>query len=163
VDPDLEDWPGLGLAVQAYGKRAPAVVQWLAELSQREGKLIPVRLVKGAYWDSEIKWAQELGLADYPVYTRKAFTDVSYLACARSLLDTPAAFFPQFATHNAQTIAAISVIGGTQPYELQRLHGMGEALYGEAVGPALQVPCRIYAPVGAHEDLVAYLVRRLLE
>jgi RHH-type transcriptional regulator, proline utilization regulon repressor / proline dehydrogenase / delta 1-pyrroline-5-carboxylate dehydrogenase len=164
VDAELEGWPGLGLAVQAYGKRAPAVVQWLAELSLREGKRIPVRLVKGAYWDSEIKWAQELGLADYPVYTRKAFTDVSYLACARMLLDKGAAFFPQFATHNAQTIAAISIMGGTQPYELQRLHGMGEALYGEAVGAAkLHAPCRIYAPVGAHEDLVAYLVRRLLE
>jgi RHH-type transcriptional regulator, proline utilization regulon repressor / proline dehydrogenase / delta 1-pyrroline-5-carboxylate dehydrogenase len=163
VDPALEGWPGLGLAVQAYGKRAPELLGWLAELSRQRDKRIPVRLVKGAYWDSEIKWAQELGLADYPVYTRKAFTDVSYLACARMLLDDPAAFFPQFATHNAQTIASLYVMGA-QPYELQRLHGMGEALYAEALGPAgLVVPCRIYAPVGAHEDLVAYLVRRLLE
>ena len=123
-----------------------------------------MRLVKGAYWDSEIKWAQERGLADYPVFTRKAHTDVSYLACVRQLLADPAAFFPQFATHNAHTIASVYAAAGRSVFEFQRLHGMGEALYEEVVGGGkLNVPCRIYAPVGPHEDLVAYLVRRLLE
>jgi len=162
--PALDGWPGLGLAVQAYGKRAPAVLAWLAELAAARGKRIPVRLVKGAYWDSEIKWAQERGLADYPVFTRKAHTDVSYLACVRRLLAAPGAFFPQFATHNAHTVAWVHEAAGGAPFEFQRLHGMGEALYEHVVGPGgLGAACRIYAPVGAHEDLVAYLVRRLLE
>ena len=150
--------------MQAYGKRAVPTLQWLKALAEGR-KCIPVRLVKGAYWDSEIKWAQERGLDDYPVFTRKAHTDVSYLACVRLLLADQAAFFPQFATHNAQSIASVyDCRRGTRSYELQRLHGMGEALYDEIVGAGkLDVPCRIYAPVGAHEDLVSYLVRRLLE
>jgi RHH-type proline utilization regulon transcriptional repressor/proline dehydrogenase/delta 1-pyrroline-5-carboxylate dehydrogenase len=164
IDSKLGGWPGLGIAVQAYGKRALPILQWLQQLAKTHEKRIPVRLVKGAYWDSEIKWAQERGLADYPVFTHKAYTDVSYLACMRMLLGDAATFSPQFATHNAHTMAAVCVAGGAQRYELQRLHGMGEALYEEGVAAGvLKVPCRIYAPVGAHEDLVAYLVRRLLE
>jgi RHH-type proline utilization regulon transcriptional repressor/proline dehydrogenase/delta 1-pyrroline-5-carboxylate dehydrogenase len=165
MDPALNGWPGLGLAVQAYGKRAIPVLRWVRRMAQHGGKLVPVRLVKGAYWDSEIKWAQERGIADYPVLTRKAHTDVSYLACMRLLLSDPAAFFPQFATHNAQSIAAVTVAAPSpQAYEFQRLHGMGEAVYEEVVGSdKLSAACRIYAPVGPHQDLVAYLVRRLLE
>jgi RHH-type proline utilization regulon transcriptional repressor/proline dehydrogenase/delta 1-pyrroline-5-carboxylate dehydrogenase len=163
-DPALAGWPGLGIAVQAYGKRAIPVLRWLRHLSEQHGKRIPVRLVKGAYWDSEIKWAQERGLADYPVFTRKLHTDVSYLACMRLLLAEQTAFFPQFATHNAQSVASVCVSAGTRSFEFQRLHGMGEALYEDIVGAdKLGAACRIYAPVGAHEDLVAYLVRRLLE
>jgi RHH-type proline utilization regulon transcriptional repressor/proline dehydrogenase/delta 1-pyrroline-5-carboxylate dehydrogenase len=167
-DEKLEGWPGLGLAVQGYGKRALPVLRWLAALAVDAGRQIPVRLVKGAYWDSEIKWAQERGLADYPVFTRKAHTDVSYLAAMRLLLANGRAFFPQFATHNAHTIAAVYEAAGDAPFEFQRLHGMGEALYVEVVGEGRLLggggrPCRIYAPVGPHEDLVAYLVRRLLE
>ncbi len=164
ADPALDGWHGLGLAVQAYGKRAIPVLRWLRRLSERAGKRIPVRLVKGAYWDSEIKWAQEQGLADYPVFTRKAHTDVSYLACLRLLLSDPRAFYPQFATHNAHTLAMAYVASGELPYEAQRLHGMGEALYEQVAGEAkMGVPVRVYAPVGGHEDLLAYLVRRLLE
>ncbi|MFM9940879.1 MAG: bifunctional proline dehydrogenase/L-glutamate gamma-semialdehyde dehydrogenase PutA [Hyphomicrobiaceae bacterium] len=164
LDQALEGWGGLGLAVQAYGRRAVPVLRWLKRLSDRAGKRIPLRLVKGAYWDSEIKWAQERGLADYPVFTEKLHTDVSYLACMRFLLSDPRAFFPQFATHNAHTVATAVVAGAAQPFEFQRLHGMGEALYEEIVGKGqLHRPCRIYAPVGGHEDLLAYLVRRLLE
>ena len=164
TNPALDGYAGLGLAVQAYGKRAVPVLRWLKLLSKREGRRIPVRLVKGAYWDSEIKWAQERGLDDYPVFTRKSHTDVSYLACVRLLLSDPAAFYPQFATHNAQSVAAAYAAGANRPYEFQRLHGMGEALYNEVIGDAgLGVPCRIYAPVGPHKDLVSYLVRRLLE
>ncbi len=165
MTPELKGWDGLGLAVQAYQKRAPAVIAWLAELARASGRRIPVRLVKGAYWDSEIKRAQELGIEGYPVFTRKASTDVSYLACARMLLADRDAFFPMFATHNAHTLAAVKTIAGDrEDYEFQRLHGMGEELYDEAVGAdKLGVQCRIYAPVGAHEDLLAYLVRRLLE
>jgi RHH-type proline utilization regulon transcriptional repressor/proline dehydrogenase/delta 1-pyrroline-5-carboxylate dehydrogenase len=161
----LNDWPGLGLAVQAYGKRAIPVLRWLRRLAHAAGKTIPVRLVKGAYWDSEIKWAQERGLADYPVLTRKLHTDLSWLACMRLLMADTAAFQPQFATHNALSIAAVSAIAPSpRAYELQRLHGMGEAIYEEVVGDGRPgVSCRIYAPVGPHEDLVAYLVRRLLE
>ena len=123
-----------------------------------------MRLVKGAYWDSEIKWAQEAGLAGYPVFTRKVNTDVAYLAAARALLARPDCFYPQFATHNAHTIAAIATLAGDRPYEFQRLYGMGEALHREVVRPeSLGKPCRIYAPVGGHRDLLAYLVRRLLE
>ncbi len=165
TDPALNAWSGLGIAVQAYGRRAIPTLRWLRRLSQYGGKQIPVRLVKGAYWDSEIKWAQERGLADYPVLTRKVHTDVSYLACMRLLLSDPVAFYPQFATHNAQSIASAAVAApSTQAFEFQRLHGMGEAVYAEVVGAdKLGAACRIYAPVGPHEDLVAYLVRRLLE
>jgi RHH-type transcriptional regulator, proline utilization regulon repressor / proline dehydrogenase / delta 1-pyrroline-5-carboxylate dehydrogenase len=164
LDPKLEAWSGLGIVVQAYGKRAIPTLRWLRRLAEQAGKRIPVRLVKGAYWDSEIKWAQERGLEDYPVFTRKMHTDVSYLACMRLLLSDPAAFYPQFATHNAHSVAAAFVAGGNDAYEFQRLHGMGEALYDEVVGDGkLGRACRIYAPVGGHEDLLAYLVRRLLE
>ena len=164
LDPKLAGWTGLGLAVQAYGRRAIPVLRWLRRLSEAGAKRIPVRLVKGAYWDSEIKWAQERGLADYPVMTRKHHTDLSYLACMRLLLGDPRSFYPQLATHNAHTLAAAHIAGGATPFELQRLHGMGEALYEDVVGDdKLGRPCRIYAPVGGHEDLLAYLVRRLLE
>jgi RHH-type proline utilization regulon transcriptional repressor/proline dehydrogenase/delta 1-pyrroline-5-carboxylate dehydrogenase len=165
ADPALGGWPGLGLAVQAYGKRAIAVLRWLRALAAAAGKPIPVRLVKGAYWDSEVKWAQERGLDDYPVLTRKAHTDVSWFACMRLLLADPAAFVPQFATHNALSIAAVSVAAPfARVYEFQRLHGMGEALYEDVIGDGKPgAACRVYAPVGPHEDLVAYLVRRLLE
>ena len=163
ADAELSGWNGFGLAVQAYGKHAGPTINWLAAVARRAERRIPLRLVKGAYWDTEIKFAQQQGLADYPVFTRKANTDVSYLACARKLLANHAAFFPQFATHNAHTIAAVSELAGeTAPYEFQRLHGMAEALYNEVVG-ALAKPARIYAPVGSHEQLLAYLVRRLLE
>jgi RHH-type proline utilization regulon transcriptional repressor/proline dehydrogenase/delta 1-pyrroline-5-carboxylate dehydrogenase len=164
LDPALEGWSGLGIAVQAYGKRALPTLGWLAALARAEGRRIPVRLVKGAYWDSEIKWAQERGLADYPVFTRKAHTDVSYLASMRLLLSDRDAFFPQFASHNAHTIAAAETAASAGDYELQRLYGMGEALFEAlAATGAGRPPCRIYAPVGAHADLVGYLMRRLLE
>src|SRR6266478_4784105 len=163
--PDLAGWDGLGLAVQAYQKRAPSIVDWLADLARRGRRRLMVRLVKGAYWDSEIKRTQERGLDGYPVYTRKVATDVSYLACARLLLDYGSAFYPQFATHNAHTAASVlEMAGDRKHYEFQRLHGMGEALYEEITGPEHRDrPCRIYAPVGNHEDLLPYLVRRLLE
>jgi RHH-type proline utilization regulon transcriptional repressor/proline dehydrogenase/delta 1-pyrroline-5-carboxylate dehydrogenase len=161
--PSLAGWDGLGLAVQAYQKRATAVIDWLADLSARTSRRLMVRLVKGAYWDSEVKRAQERGLATYPVYTRKVATDVSYLACARQLFAAGgAAFYPQFATHNAHTIAAVlDLAGERKDWEFQRLNGMGEALHDQVV--AMARPCRVYAPVGSHEDLLAYLVRRLLE
>jgi RHH-type proline utilization regulon transcriptional repressor/proline dehydrogenase/delta 1-pyrroline-5-carboxylate dehydrogenase len=163
--PELTGWDGFGLAVQAYQKRAPAVIDWLADLAARTKRRLMARLVKGAYWDSEIKRAQERGLATYPVYTRKVATDVSYLDCARKLFAEPAAFYPQFATHNAHTLAAVLELAGQRTdWEFQRLHGMGEALYETIVGPeGMNLPCRVYAPVGSHEDLLAYLVRRLLE
>lgn len=163
-DPSLTGWEGYGVAVQAYQKRAPAVIDFLADLARRCGRRMPVRLVKGAYWDAEIKRAQVEGLAGYPVFTRKQNTDVSYLACARRMFDHGDALYPMFATHNAQTIAAIHALARGRPYEYQRLHGMGQALYAEVM-PAdrLGVPCRVYAPVGSHEDLLPYLVRRLLE
>ena len=163
--PELEGWDGLGLAVQAYQKRALSVVSWLAGLARSVGRCIPVRLVKGAYWDTEIKRAQEAGLEGYPVFTRKANTDVSYLACARALLAAGDALYPRFATHNAHTVASVIHMAGEQRrFEFQRLHGMGEELYAEVVGPEkLNLPCRVYAPVGEHEDLLPYLVRRLLE
>lgn len=164
TDPALDHWQGLGIAVQAYGKRAVPVLRWLRRLSDIKSKRIPVRLVKGAYWDSEIKWAQEKGLSEYPVFTRKLHTDVSYLACMRILLADRQAFYPQFATHNAHTLALAYVAAGPMAYEMQRLHGMGEALYAQTGGGArLAMPVRVYAPVGGHEDLLAYLVRRLLE
>ncbi|HTV43985.1 MAG TPA: bifunctional proline dehydrogenase/L-glutamate gamma-semialdehyde dehydrogenase PutA [Stellaceae bacterium] len=162
---ELAGWDGLGLAVQAYQKRALPLIDWLADLARRSRRRLMVRLVKGAYWDSEIKRSQERGLDGYPVYTRKLATDVSYLACARRLFAEGSAFYPQFATHNAQTVAAILELAGSRrDWEFQRLHGMGEALYAEIVGPdKLDLPCRVYAPVGSHEELLAYLVRRLLE
>jgi RHH-type proline utilization regulon transcriptional repressor/proline dehydrogenase/delta 1-pyrroline-5-carboxylate dehydrogenase len=164
VSSQLEGWNGLGIAVQAYGKRAIPMLRWLRRLSEQTGKRIPVRLVKGAYWDSEVKWAQERGLEDYPVFSRKLHTDVSYLAAMRLLISDPVAFYPQIATHNAHTIAAAAVAGGAVEFEYQRLHGMGEALYEQVVGEGkFNRACRVYAPVGGHEDLLGYLVRRLLE
>ncbi len=182
-DPAVRDWGGFGLAVQAYQKRALGVVEWLAGLSRALDMRIPVRLVKGAYWDTEIKHHQILGVEGFPVFTRKAATDVSYLACARALIRHGKAFYPQFASHNAHTIAAISVLaedaGPDTELEFQRLHGMGQPLFEQigtktkgpgpspdpTLGPTLgrTFPVRIYAPVGSHEDLLAYLVRRLLE
>ncbi len=164
TDSTLAGWDGLGLAVQAYSKRALPLIDWLAGLARATGRRIPVRLVKGAYWDSEIKSAQEGGFVGYPVFTRKVSTDVSYLAAARLLLTHPDCFYPQFATHNAHTIAAIVTIAGDRSHEFQRLYGMGKALYREVVRrEGLGKPCRIYAPVGSHRDLLSYLVRRLLE
>ncbi|WP_226017354.1 bifunctional proline dehydrogenase/L-glutamate gamma-semialdehyde dehydrogenase PutA [Novosphingobium sp. FKTRR1] len=166
TDPELAGWQGLGLVVQAYGKRCPMVLDWVIDLARRSRRRIMLRLVKGAYWDAEIKRAQVEGLTDYPVYTRKVHTDVAYIACARRLLAARDAVFPQFATHNAQTLASIYQLAGPDftpgDYEFQCLQGMGEPLYEQVVGP-LQRPCRIYAPVGTHETLLAYLVRRLLE
>ena len=163
-DPALAHWEGFGLAVQAYSKRAIPALSWLKKLALRNGRRIPIRLVKGAYWDSEIKWAQQQGLADYPVFTRKLYTDVSYLAAMRMLLSDNNAFYPQFASHNAHTVASGLIAAGAMPFEFQRLHGMGGALYDEIVDQGkLNRPCRIYAPVGAHEELLAYLIRRLLE
>jgi RHH-type proline utilization regulon transcriptional repressor/proline dehydrogenase/delta 1-pyrroline-5-carboxylate dehydrogenase len=161
----LKGWDGFGLALQAYQKRAYPVIDWLTDLAQRHSRRLMVRLVKGAYWDTEIKRAQEDGLGSYPVFTRKASTDVSFLACAAKLLADPKAFYGQFATHNAHTLAAVKEMAGTnQEFEFQRLHGMGEPLYDEIVGASDgAIPCRIYGPVGSHEDLLAYLVRRLLE
>jgi RHH-type transcriptional regulator, proline utilization regulon repressor / proline dehydrogenase / delta 1-pyrroline-5-carboxylate dehydrogenase len=163
--PSLSDWQGLGLAVQAYQKRAIHVLAWLDALASLHHCKIPVRLVKGAYWDSEIKRAQENGLSHYPVFTRKSATDISYLACANFLLTHPDTFYPQFATHNAHTVAAIYHLGETHPaFEFQRLHGMGDTLYHELiVSESWQIPCRIYAPVGNYQELLPYLVRRLLE
>ena len=161
ADPRLAGWNGLGLAIQAYDRRAIAVVDWVAALGRATGHKIPARLVKGAYWDSEIKLAQVQGQADYPVFTRKAATDVSWLACARRMLDCRDAILPAFGTHNAHGLAFVLEQAGDAPFEMQRLHGMGEALYHDVVGPAC--PVRAYAPVGTHEDLLAYLVRRLLE
>ncbi len=163
-DPALADWDGLGFVVQAYQKRARFVVDWLVALARRNGRRFMIRLVKGAYWDSEVKRAQVDGLLDYPVFTRKTHTDVCYLACAKALLAAPDAVYPQFATHNAFTLAAIDTIAGDADYEFQCLHGMGETLYDQIVGRSgLDRACRIYAPVGSHETLLAYLVRRLLE
>jgi delta-1-pyrroline-5-carboxylate dehydrogenase (PutA C-terminal domain) len=184
-DTALAEWNGLGLAVQAYQKRATYLIDWLADMARRHRRRLMVRLVKGAYWDTEIKRSQEQGQNGYPVFTRKVSTDVSYLACARRLLAQPEAFYSQFATHNAHTVAAVLELAGRErDFEFQRLHGMGEPLYDQIVGDeaglpcrrqalrlqALQAaglagckPCRVYAPVGGHEDLLAYLVRRLLE
>ncbi len=184
-DPQTRAWNGLGLAIQAYGRRAPLVIDWIAELARESGRRMTVRLVKGAYWDSEIKRAQERGLASFPVYTSKAATDASYLVCAQHLFAACDVIHPQFATHNAYTIAAVlDFAPAGAAYEFQRLHGMGELLY-EAIyadvltAPSLESqpsppsmvgvrpfgphPVRVYAPVGTHEDLLPYLVRRLLE
>ena len=161
----LEGWEGFGLAIQAYQKRCLRLVEWLIHLSKDVGRRIPVRLVKGAYWDTEIKNYQVNGEHGYPVFTRKCNTDVSYLACARKMIEAGDALYPQFATHNAHTVASIlEMIGDRRDFEFQRLHGMGEELYGEIV-PAekLGIACRVYAPVGAHKELLPYLVRRLLE
>ena len=170
-EPELEGWNGIGFVIQAYLKRCPFVIDYLIDLATRSRRRLMIRLVKGAYWDSEIKRAQMEGLEGYPVYTRKVYTDVSYLACAKKLLAAPNLIYPQFATHNAHTLAAIYHLAGQNyypgQYEFQCLHGMGEPLYEHVVGKVadgkLNRPCRIYAPVGTHETLLAYLVRRLLE
>ena len=170
-EPELEGWNGIGFVIQAYMKRCPFVIDELIDLAQRSRRRLMIRLVKGAYWDSEIKRAQMEGLEGYPVYTRKVYTDISYQACARKLLAVPSLIYPQFATHNAHTLAAIYQLAGNNyypgQYEFQCLHGMGEPLYEQVVGKVadgkLNRPCRIYAPVGTHETLLAYLVRRLLE
>jgi len=166
ASPAAKGWGSFGLVLQTYSKRALPVMHWLIKLAQQQGDEIPVRLVKGAYWDTEIKHAQELGLAGYPVYTRKANTDLAYLACSRLALSDLAKghIFPQFATHNAHTLSCLLEMAGDRPLEFQRLHGMGEALYNQALKLAPKGSyCRIYAPVGAHKDLLPYLVRRLLE
>ncbi|TRD02808.1 bifunctional proline dehydrogenase/L-glutamate gamma-semialdehyde dehydrogenase, partial [Mesorhizobium sp. WSM4303] len=162
-EPELAGWNGFGVVVQAYGPRAAFTIDWLYALAKKYNRNIMVRLVKGAYWDTEIKRAQTLGLSGYPVFTRKANTDVSYVACAKKLLGMTDRIYPQFATHNAHTVAAIlSMADSRDAFEFQRLHGMGEALH-ETVRKSEGTRCRIYAPVGAHSDLLAYLVRRLLE
>jgi RHH-type proline utilization regulon transcriptional repressor/proline dehydrogenase/delta 1-pyrroline-5-carboxylate dehydrogenase len=163
-DPDLEGWTGFGLAVQAYQKRALFVIDWLRDLTQRVGRKMMVRLVKGAYWDTEIKNAQKDGLSHFPVFTRKSSTDVSYHACANRLLDYRDTIYPQFATHNAYTASVIIELAGNdkEGFEFQCLHGMGDTLYDQIVLTD-KIQCRVYAPVGVHEDLLAYLVRRLLE
>ena len=163
ADSELADWDGFGVVVQAYSPRCAFVIDWLHALAKRLDRRIMVRLVKGAYWDTEIKRAQTLGLDGYPVFTRKANTDVSYIACARKLLSMTDRIYPQFATHNAHTMAAVLAMAPDRDsFEFQRLHGMGEQLH-EAVRKAEGTRTRIYAPVGAHSDLLAYLVRRLLE
>ncbi len=162
-DDRFAGYEGLGLAVQAYQKRAPHVIDWLTKLSERHTRRIMTRLVKGAYWDTEIKRAQMQGFTDYPVFTRKVNTDVSYLACAAKMLQRPHAFYSQFATHNAHTVATIlERATADTPFEFQRLHGMGVELYDAVISTA-GAACRVYAPVGSHEDLLPYLVRRLLE
>ena len=171
-EPKLNGWKGIGFVIQAYQKRCFYVVDYIIDLAKRSQKRLMIRLVKGAYWDSEIKKAQIEGMADYPVFTRKVHTDLSYIACARKLLAEPDYIYPQFATHNAQTVATIYQLANPEryyagQYEFQCLHGMGEPLYENVVGDKaagkLGIPCRIYAPVGNHETLLAYLVRRLLE
>ena len=171
-EPELADWKGIGFVIQAYQKRCFYVVDYIVDLAKRSQKRLMIRLVKGAYWDSEIKKAQIDGMTDYPVFTRKVHTDLSYIACAKKLLAAPEHIYPQFATHNAQTLATIYNLANPDQYysgqyEFQCLHGMGEPLYEQVVGNIadhkLGIPCRIYAPVGNHETLLAYLVRRLLE
>ncbi|WWP00955.1 MAG: trifunctional transcriptional regulator/proline dehydrogenase/L-glutamate gamma-semialdehyde dehydrogenase [Candidatus Dasytiphilus stammeri] len=170
-EPNLSGWNGIGFVIQAYQKRCPLVIDALIELAKRSKRRLMVRLVKGAYWDTEIKRTQVEGLDDYPVYTRKVYTDISYIACARKLLSVPKFIYPQFATHNAHTLAAVYYLAGQNyypgQYEFQCLHGMGEILYDQVIGSVakgkLNRPCRIYAPVGSYETLLAYLVRRLLE
>jgi RHH-type transcriptional regulator, proline utilization regulon repressor / proline dehydrogenase / delta 1-pyrroline-5-carboxylate dehydrogenase len=162
-DPMLDGWTGFGLALQSYQKRAHRVIDWLVDLQKQVGRRIMLRLIKGAYWDAEIKYAQEQGSSGYPVFTRKASTDVSFLACAKKILSHPTAFFAQFGTHNAYSVAAIlTLTGERRDFEFQCLHGMGNAMYDSIIS-AHHVSCRIYAPVGTHKNLLAYLVRRLLE
>jgi RHH-type proline utilization regulon transcriptional repressor/proline dehydrogenase/delta 1-pyrroline-5-carboxylate dehydrogenase len=164
ADPSLAEWSGFGLAVQAYQKRAPAVVDWVVAAARTLNRRLMVRLVKGAYWDTEVKRAQERGLADYPVFSRKAMTDLCYMACVRKLLAARPLVYPQIATHNALTVAStIEAAGGVAGYEFQRLYGMGETLYEALLRAEPDAACRVYAPVGGHRDLLAYLVRRLLE
>ncbi|WP_404364357.1 bifunctional proline dehydrogenase/L-glutamate gamma-semialdehyde dehydrogenase PutA [Marinobacter sp.] len=164
-DPELAGWDGFGVVVQAYGKRAPHALDWLYGLAEKLDRRIMVRLVKGAYWDAEIKRAQVMGLSNFPVFTRKACSDVSFMSCATKLLNMTDRIYPQFATHNAHSVSGVVELAkanGIDNYEFQRLHGMGESLHSEALKQS-GVPCRIYAPVGPHKDLLAYLVRRLLE
>ncbi len=165
LDPEFKDWCGLGLAVQAYQRRASAVLDWVVDLSKSQGKMIQVRLVKGAYWDTEIKQAQMKGWENYPVFTRKVSTDIHYLACAKQALQNQQWIYPQFATHNAYTVAAILTLCDKDDYatdfEFQNLQGMNSVMYPQL--KERQIPCRVYAPVGSHEDLLPYLVRRLLE
>ncbi|WP_336366126.1 bifunctional proline dehydrogenase/L-glutamate gamma-semialdehyde dehydrogenase PutA [Marinobacter sp. C2H3] len=164
-DPELKDWNGFGVVVQAFGKRAAQTLDWLYALSTKLDRKIMVRLVKGAYWDAEIKRAQVMGLTDFPVFTRKACSDVSYVSCARKLLGMTDRIYPQFATHNAHSVTAVLELArdvSKEKFEFQRLHGMGESLHDQVIQDS-GIPCRIYAPVGAHQDLLAYLVRRLLE
>ncbi|HEX7741210.1 MAG TPA: bifunctional proline dehydrogenase/L-glutamate gamma-semialdehyde dehydrogenase PutA, partial [Sphingobium sp.] len=164
ADPSLDGWDGFGLAVQAYQKRAEAVIDHVHALAERANRRITVRLVKGAYWDTEIKRAQERGLDGYPVFTRKAMTDLNYIACAQKLLALRPRIFPQFATHNALSVAILAELAGSDHgFEFQRLHGMGDALYAQLHVDRPDLACRTYAPVGSHRDLLAYLVRRLLE
>jgi RHH-type proline utilization regulon transcriptional repressor/proline dehydrogenase/delta 1-pyrroline-5-carboxylate dehydrogenase len=164
TDRSLAGWSGFGLAIQAYQKRASAVIDYIDDLARRLNRRMMVRLVKGAYWDTEIKRAQERGLDGYPVFTRKAMTDLNYIACARKLLTLRPRLFPQFATHNALTVATLlELTDGETGFEFQRLHGMGEALYTTLCKDRPVIACRIYAPVGSHRDLLAYLVRRLIE
>ncbi|HAU18098.1 MAG TPA: bifunctional proline dehydrogenase/L-glutamate gamma-semialdehyde dehydrogenase, partial [Marinobacter adhaerens] len=165
ADPELAGWDGFGVVVQAYGKRSSFVLDWLYGLAEKYDRKFMVRLVKGAYWDAEIKRAQVMGLNGFPVFTRKACSDVSFLSCATKLLNMTNRIYPQFATHNAHSVSAILEMAktkGVDNYEFQRLHGMGESLHNEVLKVS-GVPCRIYAPVGPHKDLLAYLVRRLLE
>lgn len=164
-DDSLDGWEGFGVAVQSYQKRGFYLIDWLADLARRKQRRMMIRLIKGAYWDSEIKKAQMQGMSDYPVFTRKVFTDVSFQACAKKLLQHTDAIFPQFATHNAYSVALVLKLAGTyRDFEFQCLHGMGTELYDQIVPQSkLCIPCRIYAPVGSHEDLLSYLVRRLLE
>jgi len=164
ADPSLADWEGLGFVVQCYQKRVRPTIDWIVALARHHRRRLMLRLVKGAYWDSEIKRAQVDGVPDYPVFTRKVHTDVAYLACAKAMLAAPDALYPQFASHNAFTIAAIRTLAGDARYEFQCLHGMGESIYDQLASDGrLDRACRIYAPVGSHETLLAYLVRRLLE
>src|SRR5207237_91442 len=164
-DPALAGWDGLGLAVQAYQKRAPLVIDRLLELAGETRRRIMVRLVKGAYWDSEVKWAQERGLPDYPLFTRKAASDLCYDVCVDKLLTAAPRLYPQFATHNPRSVATVlELAGSNREFEFQKLHGMGDVLYRilrDTLPPELAV--RVYAPVGRHRDLLPYLVRRLLE
>lgn len=164
-DASLSGWAGFGLAVQSYQKRAFSVLDWVYQLAKSQNRRIMVRLIKGAYWDTEIKQTQVLGLSDYPVFTRKVNTDVSFQACAKKLLGMTDWIYPQFATHNAYSVAVIlAMAGDRRDFEFQCLHGMGNELYAQIVPEdMLGIPCRIYAPVGTHEHLLPYLVRRLLE
>ncbi len=164
ADPELAGWDGLGFVVQAYQKRARPTIDWIVALARQHRRRLMLRLVKGAYWDAEVKRAQVDGLPGYPVFTRKVHTDVAYLACAKAMLAAPDALYSQFASHNAFTIAAVHTMAGAAQYEFQCLHGMGESIYDQVIGPGkMGAACRIYAPVGSHETLLAYLVRRLLE